>query len=124
MTRDEQDAVILLLSSTLELVERGWTSGAFARDARGHAVNVNDQEACRWCLVGALTRAECVLRAEDPESAHLLHRAVGYTLWSLNRVVGMDLLRWNDAPGRAPDHAADLLTRVLVEWYDAQEGTS
>ena len=33
-----------------------WTKGVLARDARGQPVDYYHSHACKWCLVGALSR--------------------------------------------------------------------
>lgn len=40
------------------LVEKGWTKGAGARRANGASVYPDDNEACRWCILGAVNAAE------------------------------------------------------------------
>ena len=36
--------------------ETRWTRGLFARNANGEMAFINDEEACQWCLVGAITK--------------------------------------------------------------------
>lgn len=42
------------LDEARALIEKGWTRGAVARDARGREVDVDDPRACRFCALGAV----------------------------------------------------------------------
>jgi hypothetical protein len=56
-----------ILECAWQLIERpeSWSRKALARDAAGRAVAADDPSACRWCLVGAVTRATIICDAED-----------------------------------------------------------
>lgn len=43
-----------LLREGRERVARGWTQGAYARDAAGRSVYAWTPEACAWCALGAM----------------------------------------------------------------------
>ena len=52
---DQLDPTILLsiLTSTHELVKRGWCQGDYAQDADGNSVSINNSAACKWSVIGA-----------------------------------------------------------------------
>jgi len=54
MSRSLQTEVV---ERAIALLEKGWTYGAFARDAHGHEVPVLSERAARFCGLGALDRA-------------------------------------------------------------------
>ena len=54
MSRSIQTEVV---ERAIALLEKGWTYGAFARDAHGREVPVLSRRAARFCGVGALDRA-------------------------------------------------------------------
>lgn len=41
------------LKCARSLIEKGWTKGAFARDAEGTQVVLNDAKATAFCIIGA-----------------------------------------------------------------------
>lgn len=49
------------VAETLELaqklVKNGWTRGAPARTYKGKPVDVDDPKACRFCMIGAISRS-------------------------------------------------------------------
>ena len=54
MTRAENAA--RLLEAAAGHIERGWTTGANARDGRGHPVSSEKPEAVCWCAQGAMAK--------------------------------------------------------------------
>lgn len=52
-----EQRVLAVRDAAIILVERGWTQGAFARDADGTPVRALSSEATRHCLAGAITAA-------------------------------------------------------------------
>lgn len=37
-----------------ELIQKGWCTGAHARDSRNGRTHYDDPDACKWCIQGAL----------------------------------------------------------------------
>lgn len=70
-----------LLRRAKALVGRGWTRGAYARDASGQAVDASDPAAVCWCAMGA-----CIATA--PRGVSVSHL--------LKLVVRGDVGSWND----------------------------
>jgi hypothetical protein len=48
-----------------------WTRGVLSRAASGRPVMWHDQEACRWCAVGALNRAAYDLVRDKERAAQI-----------------------------------------------------
>jgi hypothetical protein len=46
-----------LLNAADLIDNRGWTQGAYARDADGRAILVDSTFACRFCMAGAILRS-------------------------------------------------------------------
>jgi hypothetical protein len=73
-TQDRKSALDVLVAARA-LIEKpeNWTQGAAAQDSKGRRVHPHHPEACRWCALGALTRAGD--RAQD--GYRLLRAATG-----------------------------------------------
>src|SRR4051794_14416011 len=88
-----------LLRHARELVGRGWSKGADARDAAGKPVPSWSEAAASWSMLGALvaaTEAQAAA-AGEPIAVSTLASACAH----LATLIEADSLeRWNDAPGR------------------------
>ncbi len=88
-----------ILRSARALVARGWTQGAFARDASGNAVRPKDPCAIRWCADGAV-------RSVDPYPSAALA--------AMDRVLApCDFVNWNDCPGRTQAEVLGAFDRAI-----------
>lgn len=104
-------AMRAVLIRTRELVAQGWTQGAWARDARGAAVQWFDPNACEWCLGGAFKKALSLdRRPGEHQIGGLLF--LGSLMWGEPNI--QKATDWNDYPGRAQDEVLALLDKVLV----------
>lgn len=93
-TPEERAAAIEVLRRIERRIERGWTTGAYARDEDGYEVNATDADACSWCLSGAM-----IAGWADSGQPHL--RAYDAVLAALERQIGpCNRAGWNDFPGR------------------------
>jgi hypothetical protein len=47
-----------IILKVIALIEnpKAWTQGVPARDVEGTSVPPNNQQACKWCMLGALTK--------------------------------------------------------------------
>jgi hypothetical protein len=54
---DTQGLEMMVLEVAAQLVEKGWTKGALARDAEGYAVSLESDDAVCFCAIGAINRA-------------------------------------------------------------------
>ena len=59
MTQQEKRNGIDKFQKTKELITAGWTRGTLARDEQGLPREIDDPMASRFCIKGALYRAEC-----------------------------------------------------------------
>ena len=83
-----------------DIVEKGWTQWAFARNEYGSPVHPCEKEADRWCLTGALVAAtnSTISVMDAPTSL----------------IKGLKLeddqaVRWNDDPSRTQAGVVELL---------------
>ncbi len=80
-----------------ELLEStGWCQGTYARDANGEAVHAMDEEACSYCILGAIWKTYGYGDASD-----LVRRIL------------------SKGKGKRRGHSI----RSIAEWQDAQERT-
>lgn len=87
-----------ILARALEIVESGWTQGAFARDCAGKLVFIYSPLACAWCAGGAAQLATSNLGASDEDS----YEARAAT----RRVMGFGIAVFNDSHTKAEVVAA------------------
>lgn len=59
MSDVRSDDPVRLLKRAKTLVRKGWTQGPEAVTKRGRGVSPLSPAACKWCLWGAVQRAEC-----------------------------------------------------------------
>lgn len=98
-----------ILSDAADLIEPegAWTQGVSARQVNGLPAGIFSDEACSWCLVGALDKA-----ARNPRYAN--------AAWvEVNRRTSRDFrklpVRWNDQPDRKQSEVVGLLRKVSNE---------
>jgi hypothetical protein len=85
-----------------ELVEKGWTQGATARNKYGIETHHRSAEAVCWCAVGAICAAYMV-SLEDYSGMVKAEEKIG----SLE-----SLADWNDDPARTQDEVVNLLKEL------------
>ena len=101
-----------------ELLAKGWTQGAWARDGEGQDVFTDSETATCFCLAGASTRTRsgvqklipnALLRALDcvePDLAGRYDKSNDFT-------VRLIIVRWNDRPGRTQSEVLALIDRAI-----------
>lgn len=92
-----QKKAVAILEEARERIEKGWTQGAFARNSVGDAVNEDSEQACAWCVTGALMAAPRI--AVDDAARFYLHKAIA----SIDDASQHSLASWNDAPDRTQE---------------------
>lgn len=98
-----------ILASARDLVARGWSRSADARDDSGRAVDAGSPTARRWSLLGALVAAADLPTDLSPATLRPLRAALG----ALAEVIEDPLLaEWNDAPSRTQEDVVDVLERA------------
>ncbi len=89
------------LKAVRALIAKGWTQEAYARDARGFAVNFDSDEAECYCLRGAtLAAADSYSCCADLQIALSLPLSDG-------------LIAYNDFPGRTQADVLALIDRAI-----------
>lgn len=63
-----------ILKAARDLLAKGWTQGAYARDEIGLTVGENDKRACRFCSVGAIWAAASRLNDGPSEAQSAVER--------------------------------------------------
>lgn len=96
---DRFDRSLDIIKRTYDLIKNGWVKGAYAKDAQGKQVDLYNDSACQFDLLGALQRARW-------ELAHFCYEDIGYKkaynlLLKLYKEVDKDtkainLSKWND----------------------------
>lgn len=97
------------LNRVADRLERGWTQGAYARDADGHPIDFTDDGAVCWCLEGAFY-------VEDTGDHHARLTAL-YALCDATHVD--NLPEFNDTPGRTQ---AEVVRVVRMAASKMEEG--
>ena len=105
--------VAAVLDAAAELIEtKGWTRGAFARNAHGYSVSAREPDATCYCLEGALVQAiYCRRIAQDRDAVDKeVHRVLGREVRRLTRPKPryVALSQWSDSQ-RSPAPAIALL---------------
>ncbi len=89
-----------------ELIERGWTQKALARDEKGVAVTTCDKKGVCWCPLGAIIVAvKCGKSTACSEFIRLMAEKLG----GLGR---HSISEWNDAEIRTKEEVIELLRQV------------
>src|SRR5579862_6816673 len=113
---EQLPTVAAVLARARTLIEGGWTQGAFARDARGFAVEATECDAVTFCMIGAIEKAAGQLWPHE----HLLALMVD-TEEDAKKVLARDpeladysLSSYNDAQGRTQAEVLALFDRTLA----------
>jgi hypothetical protein len=90
--------------TAMELIEKGWTQRAFARDRDGRKVLASDPRACKWCIGGAIYLAY-------PDQTAWLEAVA-----KLRKVIGDIALPtwWNDAPERTHEEVIEACRKAGI----------
>ena len=84
-----------------ELIEKGWCQLDYARDEYENPVDIDDSDAVKWCLVGALDR----IYPDFTENTIMLTKVKN----------AIDLIAmWNDDRSRTKEEVVNLLKRLDV----------
>lgn len=95
------DAKVLRRAAEIVETPGQWCQGALARDALDLRVEANDPRAAKWCLVGAIKKAQCDVLGPDGWEA-------GFPEAAIDIADGYQGI-WNDKPGRTADEVAAAL---------------
>lgn len=125
--------VKVLRRSADRLTDKAWTTGTNARDIVGRPTDSDGEDACQWCVIGALGR-ETSLTLEDYQHLQMTDGRIDGKAWLLlyrqalnamrpqigmapskgdldSYTAGAGVAHWNDRPGRT----AEEVRRALRE---------
>lgn len=100
-----------MLDEVDQYICKGWTQGTFARDEEDRECSVNSVNACKWCLIGALTAATYVKynHNEYKEATILLQEAIK-TLYP--DIKNTALAQFNDTLGRLRKDVREVIAKA------------
>ena len=114
----------LLLDRAAAFIEKGWTTGAAARDEQGYCCAATDARAVKWCATGAMYAAEYAsgLRVRQGVMTHAaiehLHAARAAAERALKRAAapgGIEFITgWNDRLHQTAANVADAMRRAAA----------
>lgn len=84
----------MLVSELLDSPEK-WVQGVYATDKNDTSCFPYNQEACRWCLAGAIIRCYGIRNCWSA--------SYGRAIDKLRKLIRKNISDWNDAPGRTFD---------------------
>ena len=103
-----------ILESAIERVEQGWVQGTMARDKHDRAVLAESQIACKWCVLGAMSRAAADLRRADTlchlDALDLASDTVSEVVTEYGTPFAAN---WNDTPGRTKEQVIDAIKDAI-----------
>lgn len=104
-----------ILKAARELLtpEGAWTQGAWARDDTQRSVDLNDEGACSWCLMGALGR----VHGSFPVPGEIIAKLRGIAAYPFNE----SAVDWNDTDGRTQSEVVRLLDRAIAAETEASK---
>ena len=112
----------VLRAAAVRLSDNRWTQRAFARDAHNDPTQHLADEACKWCLTGALA-VECYRAYPNAPSqtAHYdaLRSLCDGQLRAVLQLRGSDdqaLPHWNDHPHRTASEVRAALYEAATSW--------
>jgi hypothetical protein len=117
MSLENNVSVRQVLLQAADLIETGWHQGSMAVDATGKPVFAVNPQACRFCMLGAMTRAAYELCNEQNgfAQANLVSDAME-TVRPL--LPGFSLSMFNDRQ----DQTAENVARVLRQAAEVSDG--
>jgi hypothetical protein len=104
---------IELVDQAIVRISKGWTQGAFARDAAGRECQTLEEDPVCWCLAGSLMVGRVPSLKQFPEQELVvlrLHRKIRETMGS-----PFGIISWNDTPSRTKEAVLSLLRAVRTD---------
>lgn len=100
-----------LYNKAADIIKKGWTQNAFARNEEGFSVTPDGKDATSWCLTGALwlvvrgNKNPKEYYGDVPLTVHNLIKNLG-----LRESAGV----WNDDPNRTKEEVIELLQKAVI----------
>lgn len=108
-----------VLIEARRLIAAGWCQGGFARcDAGG--CKIDDPAATHFCIVGALRAAGYRVTRGAPNRTLAAELLVSQAMTGLE-IYAVNLVLWNDRPGRTQEEVLALLDRALARQEDSHD---
>ena len=105
-----------------ELLERGWIKRSFAQRADGKGSNFADDQAAKFCLVGARERAVYLLTGQVscPEALQVSRELHEYIQkrYPTRGGAGGDIISFNDAPVTTKEEVLEIVTVLENRSYN------
>ena len=130
-TIDFRATDVPVVEHALECLERGWTQGAFARQADGSHAVVHDGdagyfEACSWCAQGALREGAFKVYGSIDGVGYLKGDVTSAKASNIaNRIADMLqvewLAAWNDEPRRTQADVVDAFKAYLAHCKSSRD---
>lgn len=98
--------------------ESKWAKGSYAFNAEGRYCYEWADEACKWCLLGAIHRCYPCINMEIPEEERELseqERVIGLLEQELrNMGISTGIANYNDAPDTTFEQVKTLVTKLNI----------
>ena len=88
-------------------IAQGWCQKAIARTECGIPTTVDSRRAVEWCAVGAIRKT--VRHFGEHRRVRLELDSMG----ALGEIVGDNISRWNDEPGRTQDEVVAVFNKAI-----------
>ena len=103
---------IAVLRVARQYLDQGWTQGSFARNALGEPVTYDDDDACQWCMAGAIAAAQRNMGkiVDIRECTRLIHNVLSE--------MGEDapfIADYNDVPGRTAEEVRHVMDMAILK---------
>ena len=90
-----------------DLIEKGWSREAYARDKFGDPVHISDPDACKFCVAGALYALY-----PPAKVIRILRELILYIPPYMNGNTARTITEWNDRKGRTKRQVVEFLRSV------------
>lgn len=103
-----------LLDRAVERIKRGWTQGAYARDADGYELtSSSDGRAVCWCASGSLYAELSPDGYPDRTYAHNVRERAEQAV--VEFLEGRGVIEWNDSDGQSAEKVADVMRQAAEQ---------
>lgn len=92
------------------LIKKGWTKKEYSRNKYGHAVKVDNQNACKYCVLGAFYKAaNCT-----PEDTNEVYNHMVSHFQNSTGIV--DIIGYNDDKSTKKEDVIKLFNKTIKEY--------
>ena len=114
MNRQQQLEVFKRIKDS---ITQGWCQGDMAKNEHGFPVAIRSEDACRWCLLGAIKKAVCPNEPRDITQAFTreyhdnIHECCDIIRGVTHKPI--DITMWNDYYLRTQDEVIEVVDEVI-----------